>query len=44
MSTPFINYFKKFFRVIYRVIHLRNISEKQEKYFFLKIKITLEMA
>ena len=38
MSTPFINYFKKFFRVIYRVIHVRNISEKQEKYFFLKIK------
>nr|DAO35621.1 MAG TPA: hypothetical protein [Caudoviricetes sp.] len=24
--------------MIYRVIHLRNISEKQEKYFFLKIK------
>ena len=34
---PFL-FVKKFFRVIYCVIHLRNISEKQEKYFFLKIK------
>lgn len=34
---PFL-FVQKFFRVIYRVIHLRNISEKQEKYFFLKIK------
>ena len=34
---PFL-FVQKFFRVIYRVIYLRNISEKQEKYFFLKIK------
>ena len=34
---PFL-FVQKFFRVIYRVIHLRNLSEKQEKYFFLKIK------
>lgn len=38
MSTPFKKVFKKIFRVIYRVIYLRNLSEKQEKYFFLKIK------